>query len=185
MDRIIPVAVIHDEAEAERILSALERYGSRCIEITFRTPYAAEAIRYAKKNHPAFDTGAGTVISPGQCEEAIDAGAAFIVSPGLSAKCAEICRDRGVRYIPGCVTPTEIMEAINLGIDTVKFFPAETFGGIKAIKALSAPFPQVGFVPTGGIDRSNLDRYLECPAVKAVGGTFIIKEALVDSGNRL
>lgn len=182
MDRIIPVAVIKDKAEAERILSALERSGSRCIEITFRTPYAADAIRYAKKNHPAFDTGAGTVISPEQCEKAVGAGASFIVSPGLSEECALICRERGVRYIPGCVTPTEIMKALSLGIDTVKFFPAETFGGVKAIKALSAPFPQVGFVPTGGIDRNNLDSYLECPAVRAVGGTFIIREALEKYG---
>jgi 2-dehydro-3-deoxyphosphogluconate aldolase/(4S)-4-hydroxy-2-oxoglutarate aldolase len=122
--------------------------------------------------------GAGTVINAQQCEDALAAGAQFIVSPGLSVAVAKICNERGIPYYPGCVTPTEIMAALELGITTVKFFPANVYGGLKAMKALSAPFPQVKFIPTGGVDRSNIDEFLAWDKIAAIGGSFFVKEAL-------
>lgn len=178
MNKLIPVVVIKELSEAERILKALKKSGIYCAEITFRTAFAPEAIRYAVSQHPDMNIGAGTVINASQCLEALEAGAKFIVSPGLSPDVAHICRERGVPYYPGCVTPTEIMKALELGIYTVKFFPAGVYGGIKALKALAAPFPQVKFIPTGGIDRTNLDEYLNYDRVFAVGGTFMVEEAL-------
>ena len=109
---------------------------------------------------------------------ALAAGATFIVSPGLSVAVANICRDRNIPYYPGCVTPTEIMQALELGITTVKFFPANVYGGLKALKALSAPFPQVKFIPTGGVDRSNIDEFLAFDKIAAIGGSFFVKESL-------
>ena len=122
--------------------------------------------------------GAGTVINQEQCRKAIDAGAKFIVSPGLSASVAQLCKQENVPYYPGCVTPTEIMQALELGINVVKFFPANIYGGLKALKALSAPFPQVKFIPTGGVDRSNIEDFLAFDKVYAIGGSFFVKEAL-------
>ena len=153
MERCIPVVVIRSLDETDKILTALKNYGIGCAEITFRTACAADAIAYAVKAYPDMEIGAGTVINAEQCRAALRAGAAFIVSPGLSAEVAELCRSSGVPYYPGCVTPTEIMQALSLGITTVKFFPANVYGGLAALKALSAPFPQVRFIPTGGIDR--------------------------------
>ena len=124
------------------------------------------------------EIGAGTVIDGKQCEKALAAGAKFIVSPGLSAEVAEMCKEKGVPYYPGCVTPTEIMQALSLGITTVKFFPANIYGGLKALKALSAPFPQVRFIPTGGVNKENMDEYLSFEKVAAVGGSFFVEEAL-------
>ena len=111
-------------------------------------------------------------------EAAIKAGAQFIVSPGLSVAVANICKERNIPYYPGCVTPTEIMAALELGITTVKFFPANVYGGLKALKALSGPFPQVKFIPTGGVDRSNIDEFLAFDKIAAIGGSFFVKEAL-------
>lgn len=122
--------------------------------------------------------GAGTVINAEQCAAALSAGARFIVSPGLSASVAEMCRKNSIPYYPGCVTPTEIMQALELGITTVKFFPANVYGGLKALKALSAPFPQVEFIPTGGVDRSNIDEFSAFEKTAAIGGSFFVKEAL-------
>ena len=124
------------------------------------------------------NVGAGTVINGEQCVDALNAGAKFIVSPGLSVEVAEICKANGVPYYPGCVTPTEIMQALDMGITTVKFFPANVYGGLKALKALSAPFPQVKFIPTGGVNRENLDEFLAFDKVAAVGGSFFVEEAL-------
>ena len=122
--------------------------------------------------------GAGTIINAEQCKTALEAGAQFIVSPGLSASVAEICKENNVPYYPGCVTPTEIMQALELGITTVKFFPANIYGGLKALKALSGPFPQVRFIPTGGVDRNNIDEFLAFDKVEAIGGSFFVTEAL-------
>ena len=122
--------------------------------------------------------GAGTVLTTAQVDDAIEAGAKFIVSPGLSVPVAMMCKENNVPYYPGCVTPTEIMQALDLGITTVKFFPANVYGGLKALKALSAPFPQVKFIPTGGVDRSNIDEFLAFDKVAAIGGSFFVKEAL-------
>ncbi len=178
MEKFIPVVVIKQLEETDKILTALKHSGINCAEITFRTACAAEAIAYACKNYPDMSIGAGTVINAEQCEAALAAGAQFIVSPGLSVAVAKICNERQIPYYPGCVTPTEIMQALDLGITTVKFFPANVYGGLKALKALSAPFPQVTFIPTGGVDRSNIDEFLAFEKIAAIGGSFFVKEAL-------
>ena len=178
MEKCIPVVVIKELSETDKILTALKNNGINTAEITFRTACAAEAIAYACKHYPEMSIGAGTVINGKQCEEALAAGAQFIVSPGLSVEVAHICNDRGIPYYPGCVTPTEIMAALDLGITTVKFFPANVYGGLKAMKALSAPFPQIKFIPTGGVDRSNIDEFLAWDKIAAIGGSFFVKESL-------
>ena len=178
MERFIPVVVIKELGETDKILKALKNNGINCAEITFRTACAAEAIAYAVKNYPDMEIGAGTVINAEQCEAALKAGAEFIVSPGLSTSVAKICNEKNIPYYPGCVTPTEIMAALELGITTVKFFPANVYGGLKALKALAAPFPQVKFIPTGGVDRGNIDEFLAFDKVAAIGGSFFVKESL-------
>ena len=178
MEKFIPVVVIKELSETDKIMKALKNNGINCAEITFRTACAAEAIAYASKNYPDMEIGAGTVINAEQCEAALKAGATFIVSPGLSPAVARICNERNIPYYPGCVTPTEIMAALELGITTVKFFPANVYGGLKALKALSAPFPQVKFIPTGGVDRSNIDEFLAFDKIAAIGGSFFVKESL-------
>lgn len=178
MEKFIPVVVIKDMSEIDTILTALKNNNINCAEITFRTACAAEAIAYAVKNYPDMEIGAGTVINKEQCEAALAAGATFIVSPGLSPDVAKLCVERNVPYYPGCVTPTEIMAALEFGITTVKFFPANVYGGLKALKALSAPFPQVKFIPTGGVDRSNIDEFLAFDKIAAIGGSFFVKESL-------
>lgn len=178
MDRLIPVVVIKNLDDTEKILTALKNDGINCAEITFRTACAKDAIALAVEKFPDMNVGAGTVINGQQCVEALNAGAKFIVSPGLSVEVAEICKANDVPYYPGCVTPTEIMQALDLGITTIKFFPANVYGGLKALKALSAPFPQVKFIPTGGVNRENLDEFLAFDKVAAVGGSFFVEEAL-------
>ena len=178
MEKFVPVVVIKELSETDKILTALKNNGIHCAEITFRTACAAEAIAYAVKNYPDMEIGAGTVINAQQCRQALAAGATFIVSPGLSPAVAEVCKENNIPYYPGCVTPTEIMAALELGITTVKFFPANVYGGLKALKALSAPFPQVKFIPTGGVDRSNIDEFLAFDKIAAIGGSFFVKEAL-------
>ena len=178
MEKLIPVVVIKELGETDKILTALQASGIHCAEITFRTACAQEAIAYACKNYPDMSVGAGTVINRAQCEAALEAGAQFIVSPGLSVEVAKLCAEKNIPYYPGCVTPTEIMQALELGITTVKFFPANVYGGLQALKALSAPFPQVKFIPTGGVDRSNIDEFLAFDKIAAIGGSFFVKEAL-------
>ncbi len=178
MEKFIPVVVLKELEDTIPTLTALKNNGINCAEITFRTACAKDAIALAVKEFPNMSVGAGTVINAEQCEQALAAGAQFIVSPGLSVAVAKICNERGIPYYPGCVTPTEIMQALELGITTVKFFPANIYGGLKALKALSAPFPQVKFIPTGGVDRSNIDEYLAWDKIEAVGGSFYVKEAL-------
>ncbi|MBQ7912887.1 MAG: bifunctional 4-hydroxy-2-oxoglutarate aldolase/2-dehydro-3-deoxy-phosphogluconate aldolase [Clostridia bacterium] len=184
MEKRIPVVVIKELSETDKILTALKNDGINTAEITFRTACAAEAIAYACKNYPEMNVGAGTVINAAQCEAALAAGAKFIVSPGLSPAVAKICAERNVPYYPGCVTPTEIMAALELGITTVKFFPANVYGGLKAMKALAGPFPQIKFIPTGGVDASNLDEYLAWEKIAAVGGSFYVKDALAKMENK-
>ncbi len=178
MEKYIPVVVIKELSETDKILTALKGVGINCAEITFRTACAQEAIAYACEKYPEMNIGAGTVINAKQCEEALAAGAKFIVSPGLSVAVANICNERGIPYYPGCVTPTEIMQALELGLTTLKFFPANVYGGLKALKALSGPFPQVKFIPTGGVDRGNIDEFLAFDKIAAIGGSFFVKEAL-------
>lgn len=178
MEKYIPVVVIKELGEVDKILPALKANGINCAEITFRTACAKEAIQLACEKYPEMNIGAGTVINAKQCKEAIKAGAKFIVSPGLSVGAAKVCKKNNIPYYPGCVTPTEIMQALELGITTVKFFPANVYGGLSALKALAAPFPQIKFIPTGGVDRGNIDEFLAFDKVAAIGGSFFVKEAL-------
>ena len=178
MAKKIPVVVIKEIEETDKILTALKADGIDCAEITFRTACAEDAIKYAVKNYPDMEIGAGTVINKEQCERAINAGATFIVSPGLSVDVAKLCKKKNIPYYPGCVTPTEIMQALELGINIVKFFPANVYGGLKALKALSAPFPQVKFIPTGGVDKTNMAEFEAFEKVYAIGGSFFVKDAL-------
>ena len=184
MDKVIPVVVIKDINDAIPTLKALRDGGVNCAEITFRTACAAEAIELGVKTFPDMNIGAGTVINLEQAIKAVDAGAKFLVSPGLSVSVAEFAKEKGIAYYPGCVTPTESMQAIELGITVVKFFPANVYGGLKAIKALAGPFPQVKFIPTGGIDNANLDEYLACDKIFAVGGSFFVKDAIEKWGKK-
>lgn len=179
MKQVIPVVVINDEKETIEILSKLREGGINCAEITFRTACAKDAIAIGTKAFENMNIGAGTVINAEQAKSAVQAGAKFIVSPGFSDEVARYCTDEKIPYYPGCVTPTEIMRALSYGLNIVKFFPAGVYGGLKAMKALSAPFPQVRFIPTGGVDLSNLKEYLDFDKVYAVGGSFMMKGDIV------
>ena len=179
MKQVIPVVVINDEKETIEILSKLREGGINCAEITFRTACAKEAIAIGTKAFEDMNIGAGTVINAEQAKSAVQAGAKFIVSPGFSDEVARYCTDEKIPYYPGCVTPTEIMRALSYGLNVVKFFPAGVYGGLKAMKALSAPFPQVRFIPTGGVDLSNLKEYLDFDKVYAVVGSFMMKGDIV------
>ena len=183
--RVLPVVVIKELEETIPTLRALTEGGIHAAEITFRTACAAEAIALGVKNFPDMHIGAGTVINAEQAHAAIDAGAGFIVSPGLSPEVAQVCREANIPYFPGCATPTEIMQAISLGITTVKFFPANVYGGLSAIKALSGPFPQVRFLPTGGVDLSNIREFLAFPKIVAVGGSFMMKGDIRENCKKL
>lgn len=179
MDKIIPVVVIKNIEDTIPTLKALKDGGINCAEITFRTACAAEAIALGVKTFPDMNIGAGTVINLSQAQKAIEVGAKFLVSPGLSVEVAKYAKMKDVAYYPGCVTPTEIMQALELGIEVVKFFPANVYGGLKALKALSAPFPQIKFIPTGGVDLSNLKEFIDFEKVYAVGGSFMMKGDIV------
>lgn len=183
--RFIPVVVINKIEDAVPALGSLCEGGLPCAEITFRTECAEEAIRLGKKEFPEMCIGAGTVINAEQCKMALKAGAEFIVSPGLSEEVAIICKENEVPYFPGCVTPTEIMNALSMGLTEIKFFPAGVYGGLKAIKALSGPFPQVKFIPTGGVDMNNIDEFLAFDKIKAIGGSFIMKGDIAENTRRL
>ena len=183
--RVLPVVVIHDLSETVPTLEALRDGGIPAAEITFRTDCAAEAIRIGSERFPGMHIGAGTVINEAQAKAAIAAGAEFVVSPGLSASVAAVCRAADIPYCPGCATPTEIMAALELGITTVKFFPANVYGGLASIKALSAAFPQVRFLPTGGVDLGNLADYLAFDRIVAVGGSFRMKGDIRENCRRI
>lgn len=173
--KIVPVVVFNSVEEVRSKLSAMCDGGLPIAEITYRTSCAGEAIKIAVREYPEMLVGAGTVINEAQCIEALDYGAKFIVSPGFSVEVAKICAERGIPYLGGCVTPTEIMTAISLGCDIIKFFPCSNFGGLPAMKALSAAFPTVTFLPTGGISEKNLDEYLSWEKIFAVGGSWMMK----------
>lgn len=181
MKSVIPVVVINDLNDTIKTLSALREGGINCAEITFRTACAEQAIKIGASEFPDMNIGAGTVINREQAERAVRADAKFIVSPGFSDEVAEFCIANEVPYYPGCVTPTEIMRALSYGLTVVKFFPAGVYGGLKAMKALAAPFPQIEFIPTGGVDLTNLKEYLDFDKVYAVGGSFMMKGDIVNN----
>jgi 2-dehydro-3-deoxyphosphogluconate aldolase/(4S)-4-hydroxy-2-oxoglutarate aldolase len=174
-NRIIPVAVFENAREVSPKLSALQTGGIRIAEITFRTKAAKEALRIALNDFPDMLIGAGTVVNAAQCESALEEGARFIVSPGFCSDAAKLCQKEGIPYLPGVVTPTEIISALDGGFEILKFFPAEASGGIKTLKALSAAFPDVRFVPTGGISEHNFMEYLSLKCVSAIGGSWMMQ----------
>ena len=179
--RIVPVVVLDDPDKADALGAALVQGGLPVAEATFRTPEAAAVLRRLAQNDDLV-VGAGTVLTDRQVDEAIEAGAKFIVSPGLSAAVVRRCQEAGVPVIPGVATPSEIMLALDLGLDTVKFFPAEANGGLATIKALAAAFPQVRFMPTGGITVDTAPAYLAHPCVAAVGGSWMVAGDLLKAG---
>ena len=182
MEKRIPVTVIKELSDTNRIMKALKSFGIHTSEITFRTPCACEAITKACEENPDMYIGAGTVLNAEACRKAICAGAKFIVSPGISDGVVEICREYGVPYFPGCVTPAEIMHALDLGLNILKFFPADVYGGVSAIKSFGSVFKDVKFIPTGGINARNESEYLRLDNVFAVGGTYLVKDALEKYG---
>ena len=172
--KIVPVVVLNSIEETLPKMQALKNGGLPCAEITFRTPCAAEAIALAVKTFPDMLIGAGTVINRDQCEKAIAAGSKFIVSPGFSAEVADCCKEHGMLYLPGIVTPTEAMAAIAKGLTTLKFFPASNYGGLKTIKAICAAFPYLQIMPTGGISADNIKEYLAYDKIIACGGSWMM-----------
>jgi 2-dehydro-3-deoxyphosphogluconate aldolase/(4S)-4-hydroxy-2-oxoglutarate aldolase len=180
--RLVPVVVLDDAADADALAGALVAGGLPVAEVTFRTAAAQDSIR-AMTARGDILVGAGTVLTVEQVDQAVAAGARFVVSPGLSRAVVERCLEIGVLVLPGAVTATEVQAALELGITTVKFFPAGTSGGAAAIKALAAPFGDVRFVPTGGVDPKNLAEYLAIPAVAAVGGSWMVPRNLVKAGD--
>ncbi|HTC68695.1 MAG TPA: bifunctional 4-hydroxy-2-oxoglutarate aldolase/2-dehydro-3-deoxy-phosphogluconate aldolase [Acidothermaceae bacterium] len=179
-ERLLPIVVLDDASGAVPMGAAVRAGGLSSLEITLRTPAALAAIR-ALAREGDLVVGAGTVLTTAQAEEAVDAGASFIVAPGVSAKVVTWCRDAGVPVFPGVATATDIQTALELGIDVVKFFPADLAGGVPAIKALAAPFGGVQFVPTGGVSAANLAAYLEQPSVLAVGGSWLAARSAIAS----
>ncbi|MBO0786014.1 MAG: bifunctional 4-hydroxy-2-oxoglutarate aldolase/2-dehydro-3-deoxy-phosphogluconate aldolase [Actinobacteria bacterium] len=176
--RVIPVVVLDDSAAAAPLAGALAEAGLRCAEITLRTAAGAGAIGVMARQQD-FLVGAGTVLDPGQAEHAVAAGARFIVSPGLDEEVIRRCRELSVLALPGAATATEIQRARRAGLTAVKFFPAETLGGVRALDAVSAPFPGLRFIPTGGIGPQTLPPYLAHRAVLAVGGSWMVPRQLI------
>ena len=180
---IVPVVKLNDANKAIPLCNALLAGGINVAEITFRTACAPEVIKAIATSCPDMIVGAGTIINVEQAKQAIDCGAKFIVSPGYSSEIVKFCQNQNVAVIPGCITPTEIMQAIADGLEVVKFFPAKEFGGLATMKALSAPFGKIRFMPTGGVSLDNLKEFASAKFIVACGGTYMVKENLIDSEN--
>jgi 2-dehydro-3-deoxyphosphogluconate aldolase/(4S)-4-hydroxy-2-oxoglutarate aldolase len=180
--RIVPVVAISDASKAEDLANALVAAGLPIAEITLRTPASLEALKIAANNKD-LHVGVGSLRNGEDLKKAIDAGATFAVSAGFSPSVAAEANKQGIPYFPGVSTPTEMLQAINEGITTLKFFPAETLGGVNALKAMSAPFPGISFMPTGGITAANAQQYFELASVVAVGGSWMVAQKLIDAGD--
>ena len=179
---LVPVVVLEDEKDAEPLAKALTEGGLPCAEVTFRTAAAKESIRRMTEAYPDMLVGAGTVLTTQQVDDAVQAGAKFIVNPGFDAEVVDYCLEREIPVFPGCVTPSEVIQAVKRGLDVVKFFPAVPFGGAATIKALAAPFVGLKFMPTGGVNEKNLGEFLGCKAVVACGGSWMVKGDLIRAG---
>lgn len=180
---IVPVIKLDDAKDAVPLAKALCDGGLPCAEVTFRTAAAEESIRLMREAFPDMLIGAGTVLTTEQVDLAINAGATFIVSPGLNPKIVSYCVERNITITPGCSNPSDIETAIELGLEVVKFFPAEAAGGLAMIKAMSAPYVNMKFMPTGGVNASNLNTYLDFPKIVACGGSWMVKDDLVKAGD--
>ena len=180
---IVPVVVLDDVKDAVPTANAMAAGGVDVMEITFRTACAAEAIKAVSKNCPNVLVGAGTIINIEQCKLAVEMGAKFIVSPGFDEELVKWCIEHNIAVCPGCVTPTEIMAAMKLGLKVVKYFPTNVYGGLKALKALSAPFAGMKFITTSGISTENIKDFVSAPFVHAVGGSWVCPKEDIASGN--
>ena len=181
--KLIPVIKLNDAEKASPLARALEAGGLPVAEITFRTDAAEQAIKNIKRDFPNVLLGAGTVTTVEQAERALDAGAAYIVTPGISGRVIEFCLKKNVAIFAGACTPSEIMQVMEYGLNVVKFFPAAQYGGLNTVKALSAPFPNIRFVPTGGVSEKNILEYLSFPKVLACGGSWMVPEKVIDAGD--
>lgn len=179
--KIVPVIAISDATKAAGLADALVNAGLPIAEVTLRTPSSLESLREIASRKEIL-TGAGSLRNEGDLNKAIEAGAQFAVSAGFSSAIAKEAAKLNIPYFPGVATPTEILIAIDAGITTLKFFPAETLGGVAALKAMSAPFPGISFMPTGGINIENMNSYLAYAPIVAVGGSWMVAQKLIDSG---
>ncbi|NLL83629.1 MAG: bifunctional 4-hydroxy-2-oxoglutarate aldolase/2-dehydro-3-deoxy-phosphogluconate aldolase [Lentisphaerae bacterium] len=184
LQRIVPVVVIESEAQAEPLAEALLRGGLPIMEVTFRTAAAAGAIRRVAAKFPEMCVGAGTLLTADQVAGAVDAGAVFGVAPGFNFDNVKVAQERGLPFMPGVMTPSEIEAALALGLRTLKFFPAEAAGGAAMLKALAGPYAHTGvkFVPTGGVSARNMADYLALPVVAAIGGSWMVEKSLISGG---
>ena len=180
---IVPVVVLDNPENARPTANALLAGGMDVMEITYRTSAAAEAIKAVSQNCPDMLVGAGTVITLEQCKQAVSLGAKFIVSPGFDPEVVQWCIDNGIAVTPGCVTPSEIMAAMKLGLNVIKFFPAGVYGGLSAMKALAGPFVDIKFIPTGGANAQNIGEYAAAPFIHAVGGSWVCPKKEIEAGN--
>ena len=180
---IVPVVVLNDSKDAAPLADALCDGGLACAEVTFRTEAAADSIRIMTENHPEMLVGAGTVLTTKQVDEAVKAGAKFIVSPGLNPTIVKYCIEKNIPITPGVATPSEMEQAIELGLNLVKFFPAEPSGGLAMINAVAAPYTMLKFMPTGGINPDNVKDYLNSDKIFACGGSWMVKGNLINDGN--
>ena len=180
---VVPVIAISEVDKAVPLAKALLAGGIPCAEITFRTAEGEECIRRIAAEVPEILLGAGTVLSATQADKAINAGAKFIISPGFNPKVVNYCLEKGMAIAPGCATPSEMEAAMEVGLDAVKFFPAEQAGGLAYIKAVAAPYMGLHFIPTGGISPANLGKYIAFRQVMACGGSWMVKKELINAGN--
>ena len=180
---VVPVVVLDDAKDAVPTANAMIAGGIDVMEITFRTAAAPDAIKAVSENCPDMLVGAGTVLSLEQCKLAVQMGAKFIVSPGFDPEVVDWCIANGIAVTPGCVTPTEITMGIKRGLKVLKFFPANVYGGLNAMKNLSAPFVGIKFMPTGGVNAANIKEYVDAPFIHAVGGSWVCPKADIVAGN--
>ena len=179
---VVPVVVLEDTKDAVPLAKALVEGGLPCAEVTFRTEAAEESIRLMAEQFPEMLVGAGTVLTTEQVDAAVGAGAKFIVSPGFDPKIVDYCLEKDIPVFPGCITPSEVAQAVKRGLKVVKFFPAEPAGGISMIKAMAAPYTMVKFMPTGGINTKNLADYLSCDKILCCGGSWMVKGDMIKAG---
>lgn len=179
---VVPVVVLNDAKDAAPLAKALCEGGLPCAEVTFRTEAAEESIRIMAEQFPQMLIGAGTVLTTDQVDRAVAAGAKFIVSPGFDPEIVDYCLSKNILILPGCITPSEIAQAVKRGLEVIKFFPAEQFGGVATIKALAAPYTNMKFMPTGGISAKNLPDYLGFKKIIACGGSWMVKGDMVEAG---
>lgn len=180
---IVPVVVLEDARDAAPLGKALLEGGLPCAEVTFRTACAEECIRIMASEYPDLLVGAGTVLTTEQVDRAVAAGAKFIVSPGFDPEVVDYCLEKNILVLPGCVTPSEVAQAVKRGLKVVKFFPAEQFGGLATLKALAAPYVGLSFMPTGGVGPKNVREYLSYDRLVACGGSWMVKGDLVKNGD--